>query len=94
MAITEDYPGLKVELLVDEKPLTENDDDNTDDKFSDSSIGTDSVTKYVEATTGANFAIQYCCSREFSRRYDLDLRVYIEGKFATGTIHFLAGKIR
>jgi hypothetical protein len=52
MAIHPDYPGLTVEVVVDDLTLTEYIDDTE-------APPTDTVVKYIEAVSGANFAIRF-----------------------------------
>jgi hypothetical protein len=53
MAVLDAYPGIKVQIVVNGAPLQEYDDDD------DESATPNTVTKYVEAVSGAEFQIQH-----------------------------------
>lgn len=57
MAILHDCPGLKVEIIVKGEPLREWDDDEE--------ASPRAVTKYIEAQSGANFALKWRFSSPF-----------------------------
>jgi hypothetical protein len=59
MAVHPFLPGLTVEIIVNDAPLPEYDDDT------DAGDSSTTVTKYVEATSGANFAIKVSFTEEF-----------------------------
>ncbi|KAL1797330.1 hypothetical protein ACET3X_003936 [Alternaria dauci] len=52
MAITTDYPGIKVEVRVDQVALQEYDDDEAESS-------TNTMSKYIEATSGSEFDIRF-----------------------------------
>jgi hypothetical protein len=58
MAIHTDYPGLKVEIVVNGQPLPEHDPETN---TADSNV----VTKYVEAESGAEFSVNSASMRHF-----------------------------
>ena len=84
MAVLDAVPGLKVEVFVDGVPLQEYDDDDTEaERFEDDTDGDalpDTVTKYVEATSGAHFKI-HSPSMRISTTIALDSRRVLCAKF-------------
>lgn len=73
MAILRDQPGLEVEILVDEGPLQEYDDE-------DEEIVPTVVTKYIEAKSGVNFTIRYTVLPQFHVKHALFVQSYLDGK--------------
>jgi hypothetical protein len=59
MAVHPFLPGLAVEIIVNDAPLPEYDDDT------DAGDSPTMVARYVEATSGANFAIKVSLTEEF-----------------------------
>jgi len=59
MAVLPFLPGLAVEIIVNDAPLSEYDDD------SDTPASPTTVTRYIESTSGANFAIKVSLTEEF-----------------------------
>ncbi|KAE8835145.1 hypothetical protein PTNB85_06478 [Pyrenophora teres f. teres] len=59
MAVIPFYPGFKVEILVNDAPLPEYDD------IDDTPSPPNSVTKYIEATTGVEFKIRFIINEAF-----------------------------
>lgn len=74
MTVLPGYPGLVVEILVDGAPLQEYDNDEDDD--GSESPGT--ITKYIEASSGATFTIRYTIP-EMLPRSSLSKQVYLDG---------------
>jgi hypothetical protein len=73
MAIHTDYPGLKVEIVVNGQPLPEYDDETN---TPDSNV----VTKYVEAESGAEFSINYSFDKTFPTSHDVNVRCSLDGR--------------
>lgn len=59
MAVLSTCPGLKVEIIVNGEPLQEFDGSEGDQ-------AADTKTTYIEATTGAEFAVKYDIGRPIS----------------------------
>lgn len=79
-----DPTGLTVEVLVNDSPLKEYDDiDNHDDEREDS-VSPGTVTKFIEAVSGAEFKIRYCFSKSFidglGRKQGIILEAFVDGK--------------
>jgi hypothetical protein len=70
MAICDDYPGLKVEVLVDSRPLTEYDDDEATPR---------TISKYIEGRSGKEFALRITFAHPFPTKYGVETRVSIDG---------------
>ncbi|KAF2677306.1 hypothetical protein K458DRAFT_163912 [Lentithecium fluviatile CBS 122367] len=79
MAITTVYPGLQVDVVVNGAPLQEYDDDEDEDS-------PDTTTKYVEATSGANFEIRYSFGTGFSAKHAVVTRVHVDGQYGEGHV--------
>ena len=72
MAVLSEYPGLDVAFIVHGQRLQEYDDDDEPSPKT--------VTKYIEAQSGANFAIATSFKPPFPTRYVVMGRLYIDGK--------------
>jgi hypothetical protein len=68
------YPGLEVAITVDNQPLREYDDDNHEDPTSNT------ITKYVEAKTGASFAVTVNFKPSFSAAHGVLIRISVDGE--------------
>ncbi|CAA9964381.1 hypothetical protein PTMSG1_07740 [Pyrenophora teres f. maculata] len=79
MAVIPFYPGFKVEILVNDAPLPEYDD------IDDIPSPPNSVTKYIEATTGVEFKIIFIITEAFPfPPGHLAARFYFDGKSREG----------
>lgn len=80
MAVTKKYRSIKASILVNDAPLEEYDDDEA---RNDSS----KVRKYIEAISGAEFAIQ----SRFDKlpKYDVRVNFYLDGHYASAKYVFL-----
>jgi hypothetical protein len=67
MVISNEYPGLTAEVIVDGCPLQEYDNDE-DDKPS-------TITKYIEASSDKDFALRFRFSPPFSVQYGVEIGV-------------------
>ncbi|KNG52249.1 hypothetical protein TW65_00717 [Stemphylium lycopersici] len=74
MVVSPTHPGLEVAVLVRGRPLQEYDDDSDEDP------APNTTTKYVEAKTGASFALSAQFKPPFPTRYDVLMRLSIDGK--------------
>ena len=75
MAVLPFCPGLAVEIFVNGAPLPEYDDN------SDTSASPTTVTKYVEATSGANFAIKVSFTEGYPfPKGDVEARISLDGR--------------
>ncbi|KAH4107673.1 hypothetical protein HBH46_051040 [Parastagonospora nodorum] len=74
MAVTKKYPSIKTSILVDGVTLEEYDDD-------EARTSSNTVTKYIEAISGAEFAIQ--CRFDKLPEYDVRIDFYLDGHYAT-----------
>lgn len=79
MAILPFCPGLTVEIVANGTPLPEYDDD------SDRPTLPDTLTKYVEATSGAEFAIRMSFQAPFTSAMDVRFWVFVDGKHITSS---------
>ncbi|KAI2485391.1 hypothetical protein Ptr902_04331 [Pyrenophora tritici-repentis] len=79
MAITEAHPGIKVDIHVGGVPLTEYDDDDEQAQTSEKT-----VTKYIEATSGAEFAVNCEVTRPLPK-HSLLVDVFLDGQRKRGT---------
>jgi hypothetical protein len=77
MAVTKAYPRIKVGVQVDEVVVQEHEDD--DEKSTD-----DTVTKYVEAKSGADFALSFQVTPPWPKQSIL-FQIHLDGKYARGT---------
>ncbi|KAF1926053.1 uncharacterized protein M421DRAFT_7279 [Didymella exigua CBS 183.55] len=68
MAIHEDFPGLKVEVIINSKALPENFDE-------ESQVDPDEVVRFVEAEAGAEFAIKWSFDKHFPKSKDIGLNI-------------------
>jgi hypothetical protein len=78
MAITKDYPGIKVQVRVDKVALEEYDDD-------EEQVSGSTVMKYIEATSGATFDLRF----EITPPWPTDsvlFDTYLDGRYVRG--HF------
>jgi hypothetical protein len=75
MAILPAHPGLTVQVVPDNQPLQEYDDD-------DASQDVGSVTKYIEACAGSEFKIQYVFDKTFPRNKDISICCCVDGSVA------------
>jgi hypothetical protein len=78
MAITDTFPAIKAEILVNEVALQEYDDGE------DNSNSGTTVTKYIEAVSGAEFAI--CDKIDQKPKYEVRVDFFLDGKRASGNI--------
>lgn len=70
--------GLEVTLVVDEENMQEYDDEDAEDA---------ERTRFVEATSGANFAVEVRIGQRFVHQHkDLEVRVYLDGVYADGMV--------
>ncbi|KAF2035317.1 hypothetical protein EK21DRAFT_54266 [Setomelanomma holmii] len=70
MAISGDHPGLLVEIIVDGRPLQE---------YEDEDAPPNTITKYVEASSGKEFAMKFTFSPPLPTQYGVEARVNIDG---------------
>ncbi|KAJ4378252.1 hypothetical protein N0V86_005952 [Didymella sp. IMI 355093] len=73
MAIHKDYPGLKAEIVVNDKALPEYEDPNI-------KCEPNEVVRYVEAEAGAEFAIRYNYDKTLLKDHDLRRVAYVDGQ--------------
>jgi hypothetical protein len=76
MAIIDSHPRIKVEILSNDAPLQEYDNDEEEDK-------PNSVTKYIEAQSGAAFEIRCSLERPFPKT-PLLCKCFVDGKKMEG----------
>ena len=76
MAVLPDCPGLKVEVVVDRESLKEYDDNEGQQPEGSRSK---SITKYIEAVSGAQFAIRSTFAKSFSKKYDVEISISVDG---------------
>ncbi|THW64293.1 hypothetical protein D6C98_02246 [Aureobasidium pullulans] len=78
MAILDSLPSVEITVVVDGEDLHEYHDTHKND-------GEDTVTSYIEATSGANFAIRIKFSKDTIYKGDrLDFGVTIDGEYVDG----------
>lgn len=79
MAVLPNCPGLRVEVFVDDEPLTEYGD------VEDAANNT-SVVKYVEAIADATFRLRVFVDAGFSTTYGLKAKALVDGSLVGGCI--------
>ncbi|KAF2127283.1 hypothetical protein P153DRAFT_295534 [Dothidotthia symphoricarpi CBS 119687] len=79
MAVLDDCPGLKAEIIVYAQPLEEYVDEDEEDPPK-------TVTKYVEAQSGAEFALKWKFSTPFPTQYGVQAVVHIDGVATYNTV--------
>ena len=77
MTIHPDHPGLEVEVVVNDVPLKEYDDEEAPPH---------TVTKYVESTSGANFKVRYRFTKPFLTTHGVSLDLSLDGIYMAGSI--------
>lgn len=75
MAVHPKHPGLEVVVTVHDSPLKEYDDDDDDENLSP-----DEIIKYIEAKSGARFAVTVRFKRPFPTQHDVMMHLVIDGK--------------
>ncbi|KAH3917425.1 hypothetical protein HBI56_118040 [Parastagonospora nodorum] len=70
MAISNETPGLRAEILVDGQPLPEYEDDEAE---------LNTVTRYIEASSNKEFVLRWEFGHPFPERYGVEMRVSIDG---------------
>lgn len=78
MAVTDTFPAMIAEILVNGVALQEYDDDE------DNTVPSTKAVKYIEAVSGAEFAIRYRIDER--PQYDVRLDFCLDGKSATNKI--------
>ncbi|KAG9736997.1 hypothetical protein KCU73_g10112, partial [Aureobasidium melanogenum] len=79
MAILDGLPGVEIAVVVDGRDLHEYQDSDTANKE-------DTVTKYIEAVDGANFAVKIKVTKDFEFKGDfLCTQVRIDGTLVSYT---------
>lgn len=81
MAKPNKIPKVKVDILVDDVPLQQYEDEEEDQG------SPDKVTKYVEAKSGAEFVV--CYKFEETPQYDVRVDVHLDGKYADNKLALL-----
>lgn len=71
MAVLTEVPGLKVEVIVDDEPLKEYDDEQP--------APPKTVSKYVEAKSDARFRICYSFTPPFPNSRAILVRLFVDG---------------
>jgi hypothetical protein len=80
MAILSFY---QCQIVVDDVVLREYDDDDTDQK-PHQSIPT--VVKYVQATSGAEFSVNFSLLEDWKVDHDLAWKIYLDGTFSQSSV--------
>ena len=76
MAVIDEVPGLKVEIVVNRDPVLEY-------KSNDEEAKSTRVTNYIEATSGAEFRLDYTFSN-FTAKHGVCAFIKLDGKSAEG----------
>lgn len=71
MVTLDNYPGIKVEVLVDDIPLQEYDDNGEH--------APKTISRYIEAQSGKDFAVKLTCTVPLPNQYGLEWAVNIDG---------------
>jgi hypothetical protein len=80
MAITDEVPGLRVEVIVDGQPLLEYDDDDDEaERFT--------TTKYIEAMSDKPFSIKTLFKQPFPLQHGVETAVKIDGGHPRAMFH-------
>ncbi|KAF2441889.1 hypothetical protein P171DRAFT_434489 [Karstenula rhodostoma CBS 690.94] len=84
MAIIEAVPDVSAQVFVNGTPVPEfdNDDDNNDNDNT-----ANSVTKYVEVTTGESFSVQCLLKPTFLPRHDFCVTLNVDGKYGDSMVY-------
>lgn len=78
-------PGLDIALRVNGQDLQEY--EYTEEDGHEEGSSETAVTRYVEATSGANFSVEFSTANDFKHRHSqLELRVYLDGVGASGKV--------
>jgi hypothetical protein len=89
MAVLPAHPGLSVQVVVDDQPLPEYDDE-------DATQDDGSITKYIEACSGSEFKINLIYDKPFQKNKDLRVCCYIDGSLVSSLFfcgpHSITGK--
>lgn len=80
MAIHNNYPGLKVEIVVGGKALKEHEERKI-------MLRPNTVERYIEAEAGTEFAIKYSFDQSFSHDKDVSMTVFADGRIVKKPIH-------
>ncbi|KAI4629253.1 uncharacterized protein J4E87_003515 [Alternaria ethzedia] len=81
MAVLPFLPGLAVEIIVNDAPLPEYNDD------SDTPASPTTITRYVEATSGANFAIKVSVTKGYPfPKGDMEAKISLDGRAVVGKL--------
>ncbi|KAL5403582.1 hypothetical protein PMIN03_009765 [Paraphaeosphaeria minitans] len=81
MAVIEAVPYVSVQVLANGTPFPEFDDD--DDAGNNTA---NSITKYIEVTTGEAFSIQYRTKPAFVPKHNFSVSMYVDGKYGDGHV--------
>jgi hypothetical protein len=79
MAILPTHPGLTVQITVDGKQLPEYTDDDAPNE-------SNTITKYIEAQPGSEFAIKYTFDKTFPTKNDVGIDAFIDGTLLSSPI--------
>ncbi|KAH7125266.1 hypothetical protein B0J11DRAFT_486692 [Dendryphion nanum] len=79
MAILPECPGLEVQIIVNDSPAKEYDDEDADDPPK-------TITKYIEAVSDAKFKIQYIFTNRFSCKHGVEVAFFVDGNCAMSTV--------
>jgi hypothetical protein len=82
MAIAEQHPGLEAGIDINGQRAVEYDDDDDDDE--DTTPNT--VSKYIEAHSGAEFKIRYRFGNDFLAPHGLIAKAYLDAKHADSIV--------
>lgn len=80
MAVHPDFPGLEVQITIDNDALQEyvNPDPESDSK---------TVTKFIEARDGAQFAVRFVIPGGLFHNYDIRAAIRLDGKHMAGKVY-------
>lgn len=81
MAIAAGVPGLEVTVEVDNAPLPEHRYDDKDSTEAGNDAYANSVIKYLEVPSGAEFSIRWLMKEPFDATRPTDARVMLDGTY-------------
>lgn len=78
--------AFEVSIIVDGEPAQEYDDDEVEEEFK--AKYPTSVSKYVEAVSGAFFAFRVCIKKDYlaAQENAIVARIYVDGKISTNPV--------
>ena len=80
MAVLDEITGLTVQIIVKKRQAQEYDNDEEE-------ASPNTVTKYIEAQSGAKFGVKFRFSNEFDAKHSILADIYLDGKSAESHVY-------